>query len=44
VPGRTASIVDCGIDTFGALVGMLLPYAGWKVQGFLSKSQPAKRA
>ena len=28
VPGRTASLKDCGIDTFGAIVGMLLLYAG----------------
>ena len=42
VPGRTASIKDCGIDTFGALVGMILLYAGRRLQGFLSKrSEPA---
>jgi len=28
VPGRTASLVDCGIDTAGALLGMVLLYAG----------------
>ena len=32
VPGRTASIVDCGIDTFGALAGMLLLYASRCIQ------------
>jgi VanZ family protein len=32
VPGRTASIVDCGIDTFGAVLGMLLLYAGRRIQ------------
>jgi VanZ family protein len=33
VPGRTASLVDCGIDTVGALLGMLLLYAGRRLQG-----------
>jgi len=28
VPGRTASLVDCGIDTAGALLGMVVFYAG----------------
>jgi len=28
VPGRTASLADCGIDTAGALLGMVLLYAG----------------
>jgi VanZ family protein len=28
VPGRTASVVDCGIDTAGALFGMALLYGG----------------
>ena len=32
VPGRTASIKDCGIDTFGALLAMLLLYAGRRLQ------------
>ena len=42
VPGRTASIKDCGIDTFGALAGMVLLYAGRRLQGFLSKrTEPA---
>ena len=42
VPGRTASIKDCGIDTFGALLGMVLLYAGRRLQGFLSnRSAPA---
>lgn len=27
VPGRSASLVDCGIDTGGALLGMVLLYA-----------------
>jgi VanZ family protein len=33
VPGRTASLVDCGIDTLGALVGLLLLYVGTRLQG-----------
>ena len=37
VPGRTASIKDCGLDTFGALVGMLLLYAGRRLQASRSK-------
>jgi len=42
VPGRTASIKDCGLDTFGALVGMLLLYAGRRLQGAHPKSsEPA---
>ena len=28
VPGRTASLVDCGIDTAGALLGLVLLYVG----------------
>lgn len=36
VPGRTASIKDCGIDTLGALGGMLLLYAVRTLQGRLS--------
>ena len=39
VPGRTASIVDCGIDTFGALAGMLLLYAGRRVQNLRANSR-----
>jgi VanZ family protein len=33
VPGRVASLVDCGIDTAGALLGMVLLYAGRRLQG-----------
>jgi VanZ family protein len=33
VPGRTASLVDCGIDTAGALLGMVLLYAARRLQG-----------
>jgi VanZ family protein len=32
VPGRTASLADCGIDTAGALSGMVLLYAGRRLQ------------
>jgi len=38
VPGRTASIKDCGIDTFGALVGMILLYVGRRIQRLRTKS------
>jgi VanZ family protein len=33
VPGRTASLVDCGIDTAGALLALVLLYAGRRLQG-----------
>jgi VanZ family protein len=33
VPGRTASLVDCGIDTAGALLAMILLYGGRRLQG-----------
>ena len=32
VPGRTASLVDCGIDTAGALLGLVLLYVGKRIQ------------
>jgi VanZ family protein len=32
VPGRTASLVDCGIDTAGALLGLVLLYGGRRLQ------------
>jgi VanZ family protein len=38
VPGRTASIKDCGIDTFGALAGVVLLYAGRSIQRLRTKS------
>ena len=41
VPGRTASIKDCGIDTFGALVGITLLYAGRSVQAFRARRRQA---
>jgi VanZ family protein len=39
VPGRTASLVDCGIDTAGALFGMVLLYGGRRLHA--SKSNIA---
>ena len=45
VPGRTASIKDCGIDTLGALVGILLLYAGRRLQGASPKgSEPVSQS
>ncbi len=41
VPGRTASIKDCGIDTFGASAAMLLLYVGRRLQELLSKRTAA---
>jgi VanZ family protein len=38
VPGRTASIKDCGIDTFGALLAMTLLYVGRRFQGTLARN------
>ena len=33
VPGRTASVKDCGIDTAGALFGIALLYWGKRLEG-----------
>ena len=33
VPGRTASLKDCGIDTAGALFGIALLYWGKRLEG-----------
>jgi VanZ family protein len=41
VPGRTASLVDCGIDTGAALLGMIFLYAARRLQG--SNSDGVKR-
>ena len=38
VPGRTASLVDCGIDTAGALLGMVFLYVARHLQGHASES------
>jgi len=40
VPGRTASLKDCGLDTLGALLGMLL--LRWSVQASNSNAAAAK--
>lgn len=42
VPGRTASIKDCGIDTLGALLGILILYVGSRLQGVLPKQAAEK--
>jgi VanZ family protein len=39
VPGRTASLVDCGIDTAGALLGMVLLYAGRRLHASNSNKE-----
>jgi VanZ family protein len=41
VPGRTASLVDCGIDTAGALLGLVLLYAGRRIHA--GNSEGVKR-
>jgi VanZ family protein len=38
VPGRTASLADCGIDTVGALLGLVLLYGGRRLHGRNSKT------
>jgi VanZ family protein len=40
VPGRGASLVDCGLDTAGALLGMLLLCGGTRLWGGKSKMSP----
>jgi len=42
VPGRTASLKDCGLDTLGALLGMLL--LRWSVQASNSNAAAAKES
>jgi VanZ family protein len=37
VPGRSASLLDCGFDTAGALLGLVLLYGGRRLQGRNSK-------
>jgi VanZ family protein len=44
VPGRTASIKDCGIDTFGALLGIVLLYAGRRLHATNSKIPAANES
>ena len=41
VPGRTASLIDCGFDTLGACLGMVLVYVDSRFHGkYLSSSVP----
>jgi VanZ family protein len=44
VPGRTASLVDSGIDTAGALLGMILLYGGGRLQASHSSIAAAKES
>ena len=41
VPGRTASLIDCGIDTAGAALGILLVYASDRVFAGSMSGRPA---
>ena len=36
VPGRHASLGDCGLDTIGATIAMLVPYTRKKISLFIS--------
>jgi VanZ family protein len=42
VPGRSGSLLDCGLDTLGATLAMLLPYTGEQVLIFRSKHTASK--
>jgi VanZ family protein len=44
VPGRTASLIDCGIDTVGASLGMLVVYANDRLFHARSKNPAAANA
>ncbi len=44
VPGRTASLVDCDIDTGGALLGMVLFYAGTRLHASNSNRAAANES
>jgi VanZ family protein len=39
VPGRTASLGDCGIDTAGALLGIVLLYGGRRLHASSSNKE-----
>jgi VanZ family protein len=43
VPGRTASLVDCGIDTAGALFGLVLLYGIRRFQVSMGIARAKKR-
>jgi VanZ family protein len=42
VPGRTGSLLDCGLDTLGASLAMLVPYTGEQVLLFRSRYAASK--
>ena len=42
VSGRHGSLLDCGLDTLGATLAMLLPYTGEQVLLFRSKHTASK--
>ena len=42
VPGRGPSVVDCGVDTMGALFGMLLVYLAARSSRAQATSPPAE--
>ena len=44
VPGRTASLVDCGIDTVGVLLGIVLLYGGRRLHASKSKIAAANES
>ncbi len=44
VPGRTPSLVDCGIDTTGALLGLVFFYAATHLHATKSSSAAAKES
>ncbi len=44
VPGRTASLIDCGIDTVGAALGMLVLYGNDRMSRVNLESGAARKA
>jgi len=44
VAGRTSTLVDCGIDTAGALIGMVLFYAGTRLHASNSNRAAANES
>ena len=43
VPGRGASLADCGIDTAGAVLAMLLLYAGHRIAQIRASRRAARK-
>lgn len=43
VPGRGASLADCGIDTAGAVLAMLLLYAGHRIVQIRASRRAARK-